>query len=299
MPDALDRGVLAPISTPFSASGDLDLDALRCNIAKYNVSGLTGYVVAGSTGEAALLEKEERLGLLAAVREAAAAGMLLVAGTGAESVRETVNLSNAAADLGYDVALVLTPHYYRGQMARPETQAGFFQAVADGSRIPILVYNIPQVTGIDLPASMVHGLASHQNIIGVKESSGDLEKIKSMTCGAPAGFAVFVGSSAKYHDSLCLGANGGILAIANALPYSTVAIHRRFRAGDVEGSSQAQKRIFAAAGVAPKYGLQGLKYAMDLRGFRGGLPRPPLGPLEAHERPEVEALFQGIDDTLI
>jgi len=296
MPDAQNSGVLAPICTHFQENGDLDLDALRCNIEKYNASGLAGYVVGGSTGESALLEKDETLKLLAAVRDAAGAGMMLVAGTGAESVRETVKLSNAAADLGYHAALVLTPHYYRGQMARPESQLGFFHAVADSAKIPILIYNFPGVTGIDLPAAVVRQMAAHQNIIGVKESSADLEKIKSMICGVPSGFKVYVGPSAKYHACLCLGATGGILAIGNALPYSTVAIDRKFRAGDVDGSRQAQERIVEAAGVAPKYGLQGLKYAMDLKGFRGGPARLPLLPLDAQQKQEIEALFEQIED---
>jgi 4-hydroxy-2-oxoglutarate aldolase len=291
-----DHGVLAPICTPFAVDGDVDLAALQGNIQRYNSSGLRGFVVAGSTGEAVFLDRDEKLRVMAAVRESAASGMALVAGTGAESVRETVRLTNLAAGLGYDAALVVTPHYYRGQMVRPETQTAFFQAVADGARIPVVIYNFPQMTGVDLSAEVVSGLAAHGNIAGVKESSAEIAKIESMIRGVPAGFPVFVGASAKYHASLCLGAAGGILAIANALPRSTMTIDQRYRAGDIAGSRAAQQRIVEAATVAPRYGLQGLKYAMDLKGFSGGLPRPPLLPLGAREKFEIDELFRNIDD---
>ena len=290
------RGVLIPISTPFTAAGELDLDALSGNVRKYAAAGIDGFVVAGSTGEAALLEKDEKLRAMEAVRAAAGRDKTLVAGSGAESVRETVALTNAAADLGYDAALVLTPHYYKAQMARAESQMAFYRAVADAARIPILIYNFPQMTGVDLAPDVVRRLAEHGNIVGVKESSADLEKIRSMIGGVPVGFNVFVGSSAKYHASLCLGAAGGILAIANVLPHSTVAIDRLFRAGDIAGSARAQQRIVEAAAVAPRYGLQGLKYAMELKGYAGGLPRLPLLPLEADEREQVEAMFRMIED---
>jgi 4-hydroxy-2-oxoglutarate aldolase len=287
------NGVLAPICTPFAGDGEVNRDALRQNIAKYNQAGLAGYVVAGSTGEAPLLSREEKLALFQTVREAAD-GKLLLAGTGAESVRETVSLIGAAADMGYDAALVLTPHYYRGQMARPETQIGFFRAVADASPIPILIYNFPQMTGVDLPLEVVLPLAEHPNIIGIKESSADLDKIASLTSGLPAAFQILVGASGKFHDSLGLGAVGGILAIANAVPRSAQLVYDLFQSGDTTGSHRAQQKLLGAAGVAPRYGVQGLKYAMDLKGYFGGPARLPLLPVDAQQKVEIEALFQDV-----
>lgn len=287
-------GVLAPICTPFAADGEVDHEALRRNLGKYIAAGLAGFVVAGSTGEAALLSREERLKLFETAR-GAAEGKLLLAGTGAESVRETLRLTEAAADLGYDAALVLTPHYYRGQMSRPETQLGFFRAVADASPLPVLIYNFPQMTGVDLPVEAVMRLAEHATIAGIKESSADLEKIGSLRSCLPAEFPVLVGASAKFHDSLQLGVNGGILAIANALPGSALRIYERHQAGDVQAASEAQRQIVDAAGVAPRYGIAGLKYAMDLKGFYGGPARLPLLPLTAQQRAEIEALFRTIE----
>lgn len=290
-------GIFAPICTPFTAPGEVHHEALRENLAQYCRTPLAGFVVAGTTGEAALLSREERLHLFATAREAGA-GRTLIAGTGAESVRETLSLIREAARLRYHAALVLTPHYYRGQMSRPETQIAFYRAVADESPLPVLIYDIPQNTGIDLPLDVVARLAAHPNIVGIKESSPDLEKVGCLTRNLPAGFQVLVGSSAKFHDCLCLGATGGILAIANVLPRSAQSVYDRYIAGDVDGSRECQQRIADAAGVAPRHGIQGLKHAMDLKGYYGGPTRLPLLPLGAQQKQEVEALFSGVSDEL-
>jgi len=288
---------MAPICTPFAEDGEVNYAALRQNLAKYSAAGLAGYVVAGSTGEAPLLGREERLSLLQTVREAAG-DKVLIAGTGAESVRETLRLIAAAAELRYDAALVLTPHYYRGQMARPETQIAFFRSVADSSPLPVLIYDFPQMTGIDLPLDVVMRLSEHPNIIGIKESSADLGKIGSLTSSLPETFQVLVGSSARFHDCLCLGAIGGILAIANVLPRAAQLLYDRYQAGDVVSSRECQNRIVDAAGVAPRYGIQGLKYAMDLKGYYGGPARLPLLPLDAQQKAEIEMLFGNLGEGL-
>jgi 4-hydroxy-2-oxoglutarate aldolase len=285
---------MIPLCTPFVGDGELSCDALRENIAKYNRAGVAGFVAAGSTGEAAFLSREEKLKLFETVCDAGD-GKVLIAGAGVESVRETLRLIDDAARLGYDGALVLTPHYYRGQMARPETQLGFFRAVADSSHLPVLIYNFPQTTGIDLPLEVVAQLSEHSNIVGIKESSTDLERVRSLTCVLPKGFPVLVGTSAKFHECLCLGATGGILAIANAAPCSTQLVYDRYRSGDIQGSCDAQRRIAEAAGVAPRFGIQGLKYAMDLKGYLGGAARLPLLPLDEQQKAEIEALFRNIE----
>ena len=284
------QGVLAPLCTPFDEAGELCPEALRANLRRYREAGLAGYVAAGSTGEAPLLSREERLRVFETVRDAADGGTL-IAGAGVESVRETNALVADAAEMGYHAALVLTPHYYRAQMARPATQDGFFRAVADAARIPILIYNFPQMTGIDLPLEVAARLAEHPNIGGIKESSADLERIAALIRSVPPGFPVLVGASGKFHDALRLGAAGGILAIANALPRAARLVYDRFRAGDLAGSEEAQRRIVEAAGVAPRYGIQGLKHAMDILGLYGGPARLPLLPLDSRQKAEIEALF--------
>lgn len=268
------------------------MERLRGNLARYNETGLAGYVVAGSTGEAGLLTREERLALFAAAREGAP-GKVLFAGTGVESVRDTIALTRSAADLGYDAALVLTPHYYRAQMQRPETQVEFYRAVADASPIPVFVYSFPQMTGIEVPVEAIARIAEHPNVVGIKESSADLARIEAVIRGVPAGFAVWVGSSVKFHDCLVMGARGGILAIANALPEAAMRVWERFAAGDVHGSREAQATIVEAAGVGPRFGIPGLKCAMDRMGLYGGPARRPLLPLDEGQKAEVARMFRG------
>ena len=286
-------GIFPPICTPFLAGGGVAFRHLRANLEKYNRIPLSGYVAAGSTGESAFLTRSEKLRIWAAVRESAAPGRLVIAGAGSESVQGTIELVVAAAERNCDAVLVLTPHYYKGQMTRPESQIGYFRAVADAARIPVLIYNFPQVTGIDLPVDVVRQLAEHRNIAGVKESSPDLEKIANLIAAVPQGFPVLIGASTKYAASLSMGATGGILAVANALPAAAMEIHQRHCAGDPDGARDAQGRIAEAAGVAPRFGIQGLKYAMDLMGLYGGPVRPPLLPVSAQEKCTIEAMFQG------
>jgi 4-hydroxy-2-oxoglutarate aldolase len=283
--------VLAPICTPFDAAGEVDHEALRRNLARYNSAGLAGYAVAGSTGEAGLLNRDERLALFRMVREAAERGMTLLAGCGVESVRETLRMIKAAADIGYDAALVITPHYYRGQMLRPESQLGFYRAVADSSALPVLIYDFPGLTGIDLSIDTIRQLAEHPNIVAIKETSPDLDKIAGIIAAVPRRFRVLVGSSAKFYESLGLGAVGGILALANAAPEATQRIYDFYQSRDLEAASEAQRALVGAAGTVPQYGIQGLKYAMDLKGLAGGPARLPLLPLDDTQKAEIESLW--------
>ncbi|HEV2487652.1 MAG TPA: dihydrodipicolinate synthase family protein [Terracidiphilus sp.] len=287
------NGVIAPVCTPFEGNGEVHFDALRQNIAKYIDAGLKKFVVAGSTGEAPLLSGTEKRQLFQCVREAAD-GCVLIAGTGAESVKETLALVHQATAFDYKAGLVLTPHFYRSQMSRPGTQAEFFRSVADSSPIPILIYNFPQMTGIDLLPETIMQLSEHPNIVGVKESSPDLDRIRKLTSSLPVGFNVIVGASPKFHESLCLGVNGGIVAIANAAPRSTLQVYDRYQLGDVAGSRTAQNKLTDAAGVAARYGIQGLKYAMDLMGYFGGPSRLPLLPLNDEQKAEIELLFSNV-----
>jgi 4-hydroxy-2-oxoglutarate aldolase len=287
------NGVIAPICTPFEENGEVHYDALRKSIAQYIRAGLNGFVVLGSTGEAPLLSADEKRQILQVAREAAD-GSQLIAGTGTESVKETLALIHHAAALNYDAALVLTPHFYRSQMTRPESQVGFFRSVADASPIPVLIYNFPQMTGIDLMLETVSQLSEHPNITGIKESAPDLDRIAKLTKSLPAGFDVLVGASSKFHESLCLGAKGGIVAIANAVPSHVLQIFDRFQSGDVAGSCAAQQNIAHAADVAARYGIQGLKYAMDLMGYFGGLSRLPLLPLSVEQKAEIELLIVNV-----
>lgn len=287
-------GIFPPICTPFHADGSLALPELKRNIAIYNETAVGGYVVAGSTGEAVMLSEKEKLQVWESVAESCGAGKLLIAGTGAQSTRETVTLTQAAADLGYHAALVLTPSFFKAQMTRPESQLDFYTAVADAASIPIILYNFPQMTGIDLDSELMARIVEHPNIIAIKESSADLDKIRKLVAIIPQYRSLLVGASPVYETCLSIGATGGILAVANVLPRTACEIHDLYREGDTAGAKVAQQRIFEAASVPSRFGIQGLKFAMDQRGFFGGSSRRPLQPLDAQQRSAIEAIFRSV-----
>ncbi len=289
------QGIFVPIATPFDHNGDLYKAKLRHNLEKWNQTALAGYVVCGSTGESVMLTSEEKVRLWEWAAEYAAPEKLLIAGTGMESVRETVALTNRAAELGYKAAMVRTPHYYKNLVSRGEVQAVFFRAVADQSRIPIMIYNWPQTTGVDIPAETVAELSHHPNITAIKESSGNLEKVMQMVREVRPGFQVLVGSAPTLAPSLAVGAAGAVLAFANAAPYACITIWESHRTRQTEAALDWQQRIAHPARlVTVKYGIGGLKYAMDLMGYYGGPPRLPLTVPGPEARREIEEAFRDL-----
>ena len=289
------HGIFPPITTPFDRGGELYQAKVRHNIEKWNLTALAGYVVTGSTGESVLLSTEEKLRLWGWVAESAAVEKTLIAGTGAESVRETVALTNQAAAMGYKAALVRTPSYYKNVLNNAAAQMLYFRAVADQSKIPVLIYNFPAVTGIDLAAEAVVELSGHPNIAGIKESSANIEKIMRMAREAQAGFQVLAGSAAVLWPALMGGAAGAILAFSNAAPYSTIAIWEACRTREYDAAADWQSRIARAAALVPaKYGIAGLKHAMDLNGYFGGPPRLPLTPPSPEAKREIEDAFRDL-----
>jgi 4-hydroxy-2-oxoglutarate aldolase len=289
------QGIFPPITTPFDANGELYRAKLKHNIERWNQTGLAGYVVCGSTGESVMLTAEEKVRLWEWAAEFAAPDKILIAGTGMESVRETVELTNRAASLGYRAAMVRTPHYYKNLLCNPEAQALYFRAVADQSRIPIMIYNWPQATGLDIAAETVALLSEHPNIIAIKESSGNLEKVMRMVREVRPGFQVLVGSAPTLYPSLMVGAVGAVLAFANAAPLATLAIWEAVRTREYEAALDWQNRIAHAASlVTTVYGVPGLKYAMDLKGYYGGPPRLPLTPPSPEARRRIEEAFRDL-----
>ncbi len=289
------QGIFPALSTCFDHEGNLYKVKVFHNIEKLNQIALTGYVVCGSTGETPLLSVDERIQLMEWIREASAEGKTLIAGVGAESVQETVRIANRAADAGYHAALALTPFYYRLQMHRPDTQALYFRAVADRSRLPVLLYNIPQVTGYHLPAETIAELSHHPNIIGMKDSSGNLEKLKEVVPLVKPGFQILSGAGSNFWEALKIGASGAILAIANPLPYACVTIWEAFRTREEDAARDWQCRIAPASDViGTKHGIPGLKYAMDLNGYYGGPPRLPFVPPSIEAKAEIEQAFDGL-----
>ena len=289
------QGIFPAIATPFDHRGDLYKAKLQHNLEKWNRAGLAGYLVTGSTGETPFLTADEKLQVWRWVAEYAAPGRTLIAGAGAESVRETVRMINCTVEMGYHAALVLAPHYFRALMSRMETQILFFRTVADQAKLPVLLYHFPQVTGIDLTPQAVATLAEHPNIIGMKDSSGNVEKLKQTVKAVKPEFQVLSGSGVSFGEALEFGAAGAILAIANALPYACVTIWEAFRSRQQEACKDWQTRLLPASKIiAAKYGIPGLKYAMDLNGYYGGPPRLPFVPPSNEAKAEIAQAFDGL-----
>ncbi len=276
-------GVFAALTTPFAQDGPVSLADLKHNVQRYNQTDLAGYVALGSTGEAVLLTRTEMDGILATVKESAAKEKKLLAGAGAESTAETIERTKRAAEFGYDAVLVKTPYYYKPAY-KPEVLIAHYRRVADESPIPVMLYSIPQFTGIALESAEIAALSEHPNIIGIKDSSGNVQGVAEIVAATPPKFQTLVGSAASVYPSMAIGARGAILALACALPEKCVALFELFRKGHHEKARELQSILVRASKlIVSEPGIAGVKHAMDQRGYRGGIPRPPLLPLH-HEQ---------------
>jgi 4-hydroxy-2-oxoglutarate aldolase len=268
-------GVMPPITTPFQ-DGKLASDKLKNNFQKWNQTGLSGYLVLGSNGEAVYLNEKEKIKVIEISREFIPTSKIMLVGTGMESTQETILFTNQVAKMGADCALVVTPSYFKGSM-KPQILYDHFIAVAESSRIGILIYNVPQFTGINLEPELVAKLSQHPNIIGIKDSSGNIGQLSEIIHLSNKGFTVFVGSAPVFFPALCVGAAGGILAVANVVPQECVQIQSLFNKGKMNEARALQSRLTPLAKtVTTKFGIGGLKMAMDLAGYFGGNPRSPL-----------------------
>jgi 4-hydroxy-2-oxoglutarate aldolase len=288
------HGIFAPITTPFEADGSVAYPRLRENIARYNKTGLAGYVPNGSTSESVLLRWEEVYKIWETVKASASAEKTLIAGTGAESTAETIEHTNRAASLGYAAALVRTPSFYKPAV-NDELLAGHYLRTADAARIPVLLYSVPVFTQVTIEASLVARVAHHPNILGMKDSSGDVEGTRKIIAAAPKRFQTLVGSPITLFESLELGAVGAILALADAFPELCAEIFDLSSGGEREKARDlAQKLIGPAKMFGSQYGISGLKYALDRQGYYGGPPRLPLLPLKEPAKQEIDALLANL-----
>lgn len=272
------EGVFAPIATPFKADGNIDFVKYAENLAKFDKTGLAGIVALGSNGEFTMLSHQEKLDLVAAIRKGIADSKVLIAGTGCESLKETIELTKGSADRGADVALVINPHYYKRDLT-DATLEKFYTAVADASPIPVMIYNMPGNSGINLPSNLVIKLSAHKNIVGVKDSGGNIVQISEILAGVPADFSVFAGSGSYLFATTMLGGKGGTLAVANVAPDLCADIYSLCAKKEYEKARKIQLDILNLnACVTSRHGIAGMKAAMDLAGFFGGAPRLPLQP---------------------
>jgi 4-hydroxy-2-oxoglutarate aldolase len=285
------EGIFPPIPTPFDANGEIDVAALAENLGWWSRFDLSGVVVLGSNGEAVLLDEDERLSLIDATRAGVPEDRSIIAGTGAQSTRATIGLTRGAANAGADYALVLPPSYYKGQMT-DDVLDRHFRAVADASPIPVILYNMPACTGIDLSAELIVALAGHANIIGLKESGGDVAKLGRIHGELAGRFHLLAGSASFLLPAFSVGAVGGVLALANIAPRQCVEILRLASEGDVRAAGEIQVRMIPPnTAVTRRWGVPGLKAAMEMLGLRGGPVRPPLMPLDPEERDELRSIL--------
>ncbi len=288
------QGLFAPLTTPFGDDGNIALERYRENVQRYNKTQLAGYVINGSTSESVLLLWSEVYSAWETAKESAAPGKILIAGTGAESTRETIEHTKRAAELGFDAALVRTPSFYK-PVINDDMLAEHYVRVADASRIPILIYSVPLFTHVTVEASLIVRVGRHPNIVGIKDSSGNVEGVVKIMAAAPKTFQTLVGSAATLYESLRRGASGAIVAVADAFPEMCVEIWQSARTGDAERARALQEKLIAPSRIlGPQYGIAGLKYAMDRLGYYGGLPRPPLLPVSEAGRREIDAMVAGI-----
>jgi 4-hydroxy-2-oxoglutarate aldolase len=268
-------GILAPLPTPFDANGVPDLAGLTHNVSRLEGSRLAGVLALGSNGEAAMLTEDESDRVVAAVREAWPRDRWLLAGVGRESTRSTIEAARRAADLGADAVLVRTPSAFRAHVSQAAL-ATHMTAVADASPVPVLLYNLPGATGVSLTLPVVEAVAGHPNVVGMKETSADLERLGQFAAVGP-GFDVLTGWAPVLYPALMAGAVGGILAVANVIPDVCVAIVEHARAGRHAEALDLQRRMTPLAQlVTTGYGIAGLKFALDAMGARGGAVRAPL-----------------------
>ena len=285
------KGVFPPIPTPFDEEGHIALPALKENLERWNDYGLAGYVVLGSNGEAVYLTQQEKARVWEAARDVIPADKLMIAGTGCESTQQTISTTRLAAEAGADAALVVTPHYYSSGMTR-ESLNRHYASVAEVSPIPIMLYNVPKFTHVDMDASTIAQASHHPNIVGVKDSSGNIAKLSDIVRLSSPDFQVLAGAAGFFFAGLTLGAVGGILALANVAPQESVDILSLYESGQWDEAADLQRRMLPVnAAVTARFGIPGLKVALDMLGYYGGPVRSPLMNLAEEHRQTLHAIL--------
>lgn len=284
-------GVIPPMITPFDKNEAVDLQAHIHNVKQWNKSDLAGYLVLGSNSEAVYLNEKEKLALIEKTAEHATPGRIILAGTGMESTRETIHLTNEAAKAGAQAALIVTPFYFRAQMTAPAL-IRHFETIADQSRIPILLYNVAKYTGINLSPATIGTLSEHPNIIGMKDSSGSIPQLIQYQSVAKDDFNILVGTASAWYPALNLGVAAAIMALANCAPAACVQVQDLFRKGQSDEAEALYRQLFPVnQAVTATYGVAGLKYACRQLGFKGGYVRSPLSPLRATEKKAIDHIL--------
>jgi 4-hydroxy-2-oxoglutarate aldolase len=285
------HGIFGPVVTPFHENGNVDEAAFAANVRAHLAAGLHGIVVAGSTGEAAFLDEDERLRRVDAARREINGDRLLIVGTGAESTRGVIARNRAVAERGADAVLVVAPHYYGGAMTN-EALREHYTRIADASPVPVLIYTIPKYMHFAVPPELVGELAAHQNIVGMKDSAGDASLFSRYLEAKSDSFQVLTGSAGLLTEALRMGADGAVLAAALFAPAIALEVRAAVHEGDAARTDAAQARLAPLGSrIVGAMGVPGVKAALDAVGLRGGEPRRPLLPLDVLLRGELQQLL--------
>ncbi len=288
------EGAFPPVTTPFDDNGCIVYDHLAENIKRWNETDISGYLILGSNSESVFLNEKEKLEVVKAARKSIPASKKMLVGTGLESTKGTIEFTRKAADNGADVAVIITPHFFKGNMSHKAFMKHYLM-IADSSPIPVLLYNVPSFTGLNMEAETASALSSHENIIGIKDSSGNVEQLSEIiSLTGEREFSVLTGSSIVLYPSLCVGATGGIMAIACVLPERCADVIRLFKDDNHTEAKELQIRLIGpTVAVTSRYGIPGLKAAMDLFGYYGGCSRLPLLPVTGAKIEEIKNIFTG------
>lgn len=288
------KGIFPPIPTPF-INGEVAHEQLTENIQKWCKTGISGIVVFGSNGEYPYLSVEEKLKTIDTAVKAVDGSLPIIVGSGCESTKGSIELTNQCAALGASAALMVTPFYYKGGMTS-DAMNQHFTNVASQSKVPIILYNVTKFTGINLSAKLVGELSSHQNIIGIKDSSGNVSQLGEYLNAADKNFEVMVGTAGALFGALTLGCSGGVLAAANVAPEICVEIFKSIQTANFKKAQKLQRRILSLnTALTATYGVPGLKAALDMLGYFGGEPRLPLLPLAEKECREIKQILIDAD----
>jgi len=286
------NGLLLPITTPFTADEAIDLAGLTANIKKWTEAGVDGFVVLGSTGERVNLDEGEYVQVIEALRAAVPKTLTFIVGAGQQSTRGTVNEIKRAAAAGAEAVLVITPSFYKSAITQ-EALVKHYRALADASTVPVILYSMPDLTGIRIEPETAARLSEHQNIIGMKDSSNDIEKFGETVNLAGKNFAMMIGNGTVFSEALRAGARGGILAVGCAVPDLCLEIYRAFQSDDVARASALQEKLTPLARAVTKtYGVGGLKTAMERAGYVGGTVRAPRRLPSEEARAEIKSLLR-------
>jgi len=284
------KGILSPITTPF-INDEVSFDKLKSNLGNQNRVNLAGYVVLGSNGESVFLTREEKIRTISYVREHAFSNKVVISGTGADSIKETISLTNDAAENGAEYALIITPSFFKSDMEH-STFINYYLAVADSIKIPVIIYNVPKFTNVNIHPDTVAELSEHNNIVGIKNSSEDTEQTAKFISETPDDFHTLVGTGSVLLQGLKDGADGGILALANIAPTECISIQELFDLRKLEEAELLQKKMVPVnKAITANFGVAGLKAAMDMIGLYGGLPRLPLNPLDEKTKQKLKSIL--------